>query len=132
DLTLPQQTPADVTADAVRKLEQAALELQAQLEKEQGGPVFQHMLTSVGEQPFRVQAARNSGDNRSSFSSANIGEVNIELTPSEERTIPATVIANRWREMSPAIPDVVELSFTSDLLGASDAIDIQLSGRDIE
>lgn len=132
DLTLPQQTPADVTEDAIRKLEQAALELSAQLEKEQGGPVFQHMLTSVGEQPFRVQAARNSGDNRSSFSSSNIGEVNIELTPSEQRTIPATVIANRWREMAPAIPDVVELTFTSDLLGSGDAIDIQLSGRDIE
>lgn len=132
DLTLPQQTPADVTEDAVRKLEQAALELSAQLEKEQGSPVFQHMLTSVGEQPFRVQAARNSGDNRSSYSSSNIGEVNIELTPSEQRTIPATEIANRWRELAPAIPDVVELSFTSDLLGSSDAIDIQLSGRDIE
>lgn len=132
NLTLPQQTPAEVTADAVRKLEQAAMELSTQLEKEEGGPVFQHMLTSVGEQPFRVQAARNSGDNRSSFSSANIGEVNIELTPSEQRTIPATVIANRWREMAPPIPDVVELSFTSDLLGSGDAIDIQLSGRDID
>ena len=132
DLTLPQQTPADVTAEAVRKLEQAALELSAQLEKEQGAPVFQHMLTSVGEQPFRVQSARNSGDNRSSFSSANIGEVNIELTPSEDRTISATVIANRWRALAPPIPDVVELSFTSDLLGSGNAIDIQLSGRDIE
>jgi len=132
DLTLPQQTPADVTADAVRKLEQAALVLAAQLEKEQGAPVFQHMLTSVGEQPFRVQSARNSGDNRSSFSSANIGEVNIELTPSENRTIAATVIANRWRALTPPIPDVVELSFTSDLLGSGDAIDVQLSGRDIE
>ncbi len=132
DLTLPQQTPAEVTSAAIAQLEEAALRLAKELEEEQGGPVFRHILSSVGEQPFRVQSARNAGDNRSSFSSANIGEVNIELTPSESRTIPATEIAARWREMAPHIPDVVELAFTSDLIGSANEIDIQLVGRDIE
>src|SRR5690606_8852976 len=60
DLTLPQETPASVTEEAVRKLEQAAIQLGEELEKSTGAPVFQHILTSVGEQPFRVQSARNS------------------------------------------------------------------------
>lgn len=132
DLTLPQETPAEVTSAAIVALENAAQQLAKELEEEEGAPVFQHILSSVGEQPFRVQSARNAGDNRSSFSSANIGEVNIELTPSENRTIPATAIASRWREMAPHIPDVVELAYTSDLIGSGKEIDIQLVGRDVE
>jgi len=41
-------------------------------------------------------------------------------------------VVRRWRERTPAIPDVVELTFSSDLLGGGKAIDIQFAGRDME
>ncbi len=132
DLTLPQETPAEFTAVAMRTIEDAAMKMLAELEQEQGVRVYEHVLTSIGEQPFKVQSAQNSGDRRASFSAANQGEINIQLTPSEERTITAAAIANRWRELTPVIPDVVELTFTSDLIGGGKAIDVQLIGRDMD
>ncbi len=131
DLTLPQETPAEVTAEAMRKIETAAGQLLAEIEQKQGTPIHEHMLTSIGEQPFKVMSAQNSGDRRASFSSANQGEINIQLTPSENRSVTAAEIANRWRDLTPAIPDVVELTYTADLIGGGKAIDVQLIGRDM-
>ncbi len=90
------------------------------------------MLTSIGEQPFRTQASRNSGARNASYSGAYLGEVNIELTPSEERTITSSELASRWRDLTGGIPGAVELTFTSDLMGGGKAIDIQLAGSSIE
>ncbi len=132
DVTLPQETPAEVTAAVVRQLETAVVEVLAELEAQQGRPLHRHMLTSVGEQPFKTQAQRNSGGPSVMFSQANEGEVNIELTPSEERTITAAEITRLWRERTPPIPDVVELTFTSDMMGGGKAINIQFAGSDID
>ncbi len=76
-----------------------------------------HVLTSVGEQPFGVQAQRNAGGRVAGRTTANVGEVNIELVPSEDLTITASEITRRWGEISPHIADIVELTFTSDLIG---------------
>jgi multidrug efflux pump subunit AcrB len=132
DLTMPMETPADVTAEAMRRLEESATQLEQQVKQQQGGSPYVHVLTSIGEQPFRTQASRNSGARNASYSGAHLGEVNIELTPSEERTITSGELASRWRDLSGGIPGAVELTFTSDLMGGGKAIDIQLAGSDIE
>jgi multidrug efflux pump subunit AcrB len=131
-ITLPQETPATVTAEAVRRMEESALELQKQLEEEVGGSVFRHVLTSVGEQPFRVIQSRNSGDLSSTFLGSHIGEVDIELVPAEERGLSSSQIAARWRELTGPIPGAVELTFSADLIGGGKDIDIQLAGHDTE
>ena len=132
DLTMPQETPSEVTGKVVRQIETSVIEVLREIEQEQGGKVHRHVLTSVGEQPFAVQAQRNAGGRGAASSSSNIGEVNVELTPSEERSITASEIVRRWREKTPAIPDVVELTFSADLLGGGKAIDIQFAGRDLD
>ncbi len=132
DVVMPQETPAEVTAEAVAKLESSALRLQAELEGQGGGRIFRHVLTSVGEQPFRTVQSRNNGNLTSNFVGAHIGEVNIELVPSESRTMSSTEIANRWREMTEPIHDAVELTYTADLMGGTKEIDIQFAGRDME
>jgi multidrug efflux pump subunit AcrB len=132
DLTMPMETPAEVTAEAMRRLEESASQLENQVKQQQGGSPYLHVLTSIGEQPFRTQASRNSGARNASYSGAHLGEVNIELTPSEERTITSGELASRWRDLSGAIPGAVELTFTSDLMGGGKAIDIQLAGSSIE
>jgi len=132
DVTLPQETPAEVTNEVVKLLEASALEVLSDVRDDEGKQIYTHLLTSVGEQPFAVQAARNAGGSSSAFSRSNQGEVNIELIPSEERFVTASEIVRRWRERAPAIPDVVELTFSSDLLGGGKAIDIQFAGRDMD
>ncbi|MBI1357995.1 MAG: MMPL family transporter [Acidobacteria bacterium] len=132
DVTMPQETPVEVTSAVVRQIEAAAMKTLDDIERETGQKIYTHVLTSVGEQPFKVQTQRNAGGRVAGFSSGNQGEVNIELIPSENRTITASEITRRWRENTPAIPDIVELTFTSDLIGGGKAIDIQFAGRSLE
>ncbi len=128
-ITMPQGTPAEVTQRAVRRLEQSALRLKREIEGDKLGAVFRHVLASVGEQPFRAAQNQNAGGN-AEFSSAHLGEVNIELVPSEDRHIGSEEIAKRWRELSGAIPDAVELTYASSLFSTGEAINIQFSGPD--
>ena len=131
-LTLPQGTPAEVTAEMVRRIETAALDLGAELEEDLGAPAIRHVLTSIGTQPFRTAggpAALNVGADNSA---SHLGEVNLELSPAEERSITSVEIANRWRERVGAIPDAVELTFSSSLFTSGEAINVELSGPDVE
>ncbi len=141
-LTMPQGTPAEVTARAMRKVERAASLLREELDSSSQGDgsasVFRHVLTSVGEQPTRVLQNRQSG-NTSRFTGAHLGEVNIELAPSEERPrapdgrlISSTEIGNRWRELTGTIPDAVELSYSASIFDAGAPINVQFSGPDLD
>ena len=64
--------------------------------------------------------------------SANLGELTIELLPSEERTIGSEELANRWREIAGRIPDAIQTRFTSSLFSPGDDINVQLTGPDLE
>jgi multidrug efflux pump subunit AcrB len=134
-VTLPQGTPVEVTAEAVRHLEASALELQRQIDIETGGngkQFFRHVLASVGEQPFLTAQRHGAGRIVSAITGSHLGEVHIELAPSEERLGTSTELANRWRELTGAIPDAVELTFTSSIFSAGEPINIQLSGPNME
>ncbi len=124
DLTMPLGTPVEATANAVHRLEEAALRLQDELELDQS--IIRHVLSSIGEQPSRNQA---SGPNVATgvFAGSHLGEVNIELIPSEKRRISSIQVANRWRELTGPIPDAVELTFSSSLFSAGAPINIQLA-----
>ncbi len=132
-VTMPQGTSAEVTAQAITHLEASAEKLRRELEAESGENgqgIFRHILTSVGEQPFRQRQSQRPGNLTASFNAANLGEVNIELAPSEERDISSSEIAQRWRELTGPIPDAVELVFSSTLLSTGEPINIQLKGLD--
>ena len=129
NLTMPQGTPAETTARAVSRLESSAIRLQRELESENDQKIFMHMLAVVGDQPLRTAQRRFQGAN-ASFSGAHLGEVNIELTPAEERTVSSIEIAARWRQLAGPIPEATELTFTSSLFSAGDPINIQLTGPD--
>jgi multidrug efflux pump subunit AcrB len=132
-LTLPPGTPPEVTSDAVRQLEEAALRVEEEVTAELGGDSpFQHFLGAIGEHPFRVDQQRNAGGvtRRDVFS--HLGEVTIELLPAEERTVSSAELAARWRKETGPIPDAVELDYTASLFSPGDDIDVQLTGTDIE
>ncbi|MDA0711279.1 MAG: efflux RND transporter permease subunit [bacterium] len=131
-LTMPQGTSPEVTREAVRRLERSALQLRDQIERDRPGSVFRHVLASVGEQPFRAAQSQNGGSAGGSFSAAHLGEVNIELQPSENREISSTDLATQWRELNGPIPDAIELTFSSSLFSSGEAINIQFSGPDYE
>ncbi|MCZ6689498.1 MAG: efflux RND transporter permease subunit [Planctomycetota bacterium] len=132
-LTMPQGTSAEVTAEAIRRLEASARRLRKELEAQTGHDVFQHVLASVGEQPFRAAQSRGQGVGPAAFRGGHLGEVNIELLPSEERgNLKSDDIAKRWRELTGPIPDAVELTYTSSIFSTGEAINIQLTGRSVD
>jgi multidrug efflux pump subunit AcrB len=131
-LTMPQGTPPEVTQAAVKRLETTALQLRDQLEQDNPNSVYRHVLASVGEQPFRTAQSRNGGNAGGSFSAAHLGEVNVELQPSENRSISSTDLATMWRDLNGPIPDAVELTFSSSLFTSGEPINIQFSGPDYD
>ena len=129
-LTMPRGTPPDATARALRQLEDSAERMRQEVERD-GQRVFVHTLTSIGEQPSLATQYRPGrsavGQN---FSGAHLGEMNIQLVASEERTVSSLEIGNLWRELTPPIADAVELTFSTSLLNAGEDINVQLtSGR---
>ena len=132
DLTMPQETSAAVTARAIRTIEQSAFQLDQEIKQQTGRSLFRHVLTTVGEQPYRTQTERSnrSGDaNR--YSTPYRAEIIIELVPSEMRSLSSTQIGNRWRELTGPVPGAVELVFASELITSGKAINIQFSSSDM-
>ena len=131
-LTMPRGTPPDVTARALRQLEDSAEKVRQKMERD-GQLVFLHTLTSIGEQPSLATQFRpgrpGGGQN---FSGAHLGEMNIQLVSSEERTVSSLEIGNLWRELTPPIPDAVELTFSTSLLNSGEDINVQLTSRRLD
>lgn len=135
-LTMPLGTPAAVTAEAVRQLEEAAFKIRAELDDdtpEGGQSSFRHVLASVGQQPYLAAQQQGAGKVIQSIASPHLGEVHIELAPSEQRTgMTSQEIAARWREVAGPVPGAVELNFTASIFSTGEPVDIQLTGPDFQ
>lgn len=135
-LTMPLGTPAKVTRKAIEKIEASALELRNQIDggqNEEGGSVFRHILSSVGQQPFNKTQQEGAGNFVADFSSAHLGEVHIELQASEMREGSSSIeLANQWREMTGDVPGATELLFTASIFSSGEAINLQLVGSDFD
>ena len=129
-VTLPQGTPVEATSEAVARLEASAEAVRRELLERTGEDLIRHTLAAVGEQPWQ---ALLSGDPLAGYASAaHLGEVTIELAPAEERSVSSDEIARRWRELTGAIPDVVELAWNASMMSAGDDVDVQLVGPSLE
>jgi multidrug efflux pump subunit AcrB len=135
-LTMPEGTPVEETAAAVRRLEATAGELKAQLDTERGPnepAVVQHLLASVGQQPYRLRQSHSPTGGSGGAVGSHLGEVNVALISYEASPrLSAAEFANRWRELTGPIPGAVELAFTSSLFSAGEAIHVQLRGESVE
>jgi multidrug efflux pump subunit AcrB len=132
-LALPQGTPIETTARAIAEIEAAAGRLQRDLDAEFGDSpsIIEHVLVSIGEQPS-ASGRGPPGTNEGTGISSHLGEVSIELLSGDERRISADAIAQRWRELTPPIADVEELTFAAALFHVGDPIDVQLQAPDVE
>ena len=130
-ITMPQGTPVTDTAEAVRKLETGAERLRRELLEETGQQYFLHIFASVGDQPA---ASRDGGPigpvaNRSA---PHLGEVLIELAPSQERAFTSEQLGNRWREVTGPIPEAVDVKFNASVMSPGEDVDVMLVGPDID
>jgi multidrug efflux pump subunit AcrB len=132
-LTMPLGTPASVTDAAVLHLEQTAQQLQRDLDQEYPtAPPVTHILSAVGSQPSSTGGGGPGSDSGPAQGGGHLGEVTLQLTPSQSRDIDTREVANRWRELAGPIADAVELKFSTSLFNAGNAIDIQLAGANVD
>jgi multidrug efflux pump subunit AcrB len=129
---MPLGTPASVTDAAVLHLERTAQQLAETLAKEYpDNPPVTHVLSAVGSQPSS-SSGTGPGSGGSAASGGYLGEVTLQLVPSQERLVSTREVTNRWRDLAGPIADSVELKFTSSLFTAGNAIDVQLEGDNVD
>jgi multidrug efflux pump subunit AcrB len=134
-LTMPQGTPAAVTSSHLRRIEDAAREVCAEFdrEREDQPSVLQHMLTSIGAQPYAVEQARNGGQRDAQFQSgSHLAELNVQLLPSEVREVSSDLIMSRLRTAVGTVPDAIDLQFTTSFFSTGKDVDVELYHDDAE
>ena len=130
-LTMPLGTSSEITEQAVRHLERTGEAIREELnEQYAAGPPVTHILASVGGSQGGGLGPPGSGGGGAS--GGHMGEVTLQLTPSQSRTISTKEVAALWRERSGSIAGAVELKFNSSLFSVGNAIDIQLAGNDVD
>ena len=137
-LTMPQGTPVEVTSAIMARIERAANEVRDEIDREEGyagtgKSIVQHMLATIGAQPFALEQARNGGNRDAQAQTAShIGELNLQLLPSEEREVGSMAVQTRLRDKVGLVPDAVELSFTSSFFSTGKDVDVQLTHESLE
>jgi len=131
-LSMPEGIPVEETVRAAEQIEQAALQLKAQLDSENPGEpsAVIHILTSIGR-----AAGRSRGGPRPSFftpGASHLAEVSMALVPVAERDVGSLEVASRWRELAGPVADVVELRYSAAAFNTGDAISINLRGRNVD
>lgn len=132
ELTMPLGTPLAVTERAIAGFEEAARQLQQELQNDAGKPLITNIATAVGGQPYREKQSTAVGGVGERFSGAHLAEVNLELLSAEERDLSSTELALLWQERAGSVAGAEEVVFNSDLLGGGGDIDLRLSGPDLE
>ena len=127
-LVMPNGVPFEETSAAIDQLEESALRLKKEYKQKTGKDIVIHMLASTGSQPLQIGFDAVNGVPIAS----NIGEVTLELLSGETREMPAAELVARWRELTKPIVGALELTFASQAAGGGNAIDLELSGTDLE
>ena len=127
-LTMPPGIGASVTDEAIVRLSASALGVQRQLADETGNSSVVHVMAARGGHPST--GATFSGVRQES--GTHLGEVVMQLSPSESRELTTGEIADLWRETNGPIEEAIELSFDTERVETGNNIDIQLSGDDLD
>ncbi|GAB5561765.1 MAG: efflux RND transporter permease subunit [Synoicihabitans sp.] len=123
-LTMPQGTPFDVTSDRVDTIEQAVREVRDEIEAESGQSAFESVSVSIGT----VQGQTGGpGGGAGGGSGSHLGELRIQLLPSDFRDYSASEIEGMIRQRVRTLPGIESLEFQSSLIGGGADIEIELS-----
>ena len=123
---MPEGVHVEQTARAARQIEDAALQLKAELDAAYPDrpPLIEHVFTSVGQ---------TLGGRFMAEPQSHMAELVLSILPLSERgNVSVTDMANRWRELTGPVYDSVSLTFATTGLTVGDAISIRLQGRDVD
>ncbi|TAG10559.1 MAG: efflux RND transporter permease subunit [Verrucomicrobia bacterium] len=126
-LELAQGVPFEENQRAIQQIEAAAVQLGEKFKTRDGKSIIKHILSSAGTQPFQTGVAAGGVPVAS-----HIGEVTIELAKAASRDVTSETLVAEWRRMTGGIPGIVELSFQAETAAGGNAIDVNLTGPNLE
>ena len=126
DLRLPDGAPFEATERAARQLVQAAEALSAE-SQEEGEPLIRAISTVIGG---RTSLFGGPGTTTNTTIASNLAQIQIQLTPSAERSISSAEVERLWRERAGSLPGVEQLSIVSSAGPQSADIAYELSHPD--
>ncbi|MEM9080634.1 MAG: efflux RND transporter permease subunit [Verrucomicrobiota bacterium] len=127
-IELARGVPFAETQRVVALVEERAWELGELFENEAGKPVVKHVLASSGTQPF-IAGFSPTGPPIATH----LGEVTIELEAAVTRPgAGSDMLLNQWRELVGEVAGVEEVSFKAETAAGGNAIDLSLTGRDLD
>lgn len=127
-VVMPEGYPLSGTQAIVHELQASAAKVRNEVDADMpnGKSAFKNELASIGV-TITQGALVSVGEEGS-----HVAEVSLNLVPYRERSgMTPQQVVQRWRELTPPLADVVELSFSSDAVSIGADIDIDLRGRDI-
>ncbi|MDE0368185.1 MAG: efflux RND transporter permease subunit [Gammaproteobacteria bacterium] len=125
-LTMPMGVSERAMEQALGQLSGAADEIRRQLEESTEEPVVLHVLEAKGGQFAAATGISYQVDDVG----RHLGEVTMQLTPGETRTITTNEVAALWRDAVGPIADAVELAFVTDRIPGAPEIDIRIGGTE--
>lgn len=132
-LTMPLGTSAVATDRALHQLEKSAQEVKLRLNSEYAeAPPVKQVMSALGSHPSAGFGPPTTSVFSTGVANGHLGEVIMQLTPSESRALTSRQITDIWRDANGPIADAVELSFDSSMMTAGSDIDIQLEGDDVD
>ena len=131
-VTMPLGTPTQLTSETIAKFEAGAARLRARLEDETGIDYFRHVATILGDHPAQTPGGAAGRTGLRDGAAAHLGEVTIELAPTELRSHTSEQLGALWREETGPVPEAVAIEFGTSILDPGEDVNVQLSGPDLE
>jgi len=131
-INMPQGTTVDQTSKIVALVEDKTIELRTQLDAENPGEssIYRNIFTYIGDQPNGRRTSMTATPGAGS--QGHLGEITIELKPSEERDIGSTELEARLRQMVGEVPGPESMVFSSSLFSVGNAIEIELASDNFD
>ncbi len=131
-INMPQGTTVDQTTKVVELVENKTLQLKTKIDQEYPteGSNFRNIFTYIGDQPNGRRSSMGAGDG--SGNNGHLGEITVELKPSEERNIGSNAIEARLRTVIGELPGPESILISSSLFSAGNAIEVELASSDFD
>ncbi len=126
NVEMPLGTPFDVTKNTVLAIEKDALAVRKELDSNSDHSAFESISVTIG-QSLSGSSPLGGG---STQASSHIGQIRIQLVPSDFRDLSSSEIETKIRNRIGNIPNIKKLEFQSSLLGEEADIEIELSHPD--
>ena len=120
-VTMPVGTPVERTEEVIRRIEQAALDVIEEADRQRSPESPSLMRYSM------MLVGRHSGRGATSGSGGHLAQIWVNLIDSEQRSVSTAELTGRWRKKIGNIPDAESVTYRSEIHGAGNPIEIHLS-----